>query len=634
MQYLKSLCRYFLLPVSMAAVLLTACAISDRASGGRTSEPANKSAQPDTFEHYDAKTLTAQHDFDQLMHQLFLDEVDGSLISLHYTLADPAAYGITDYPKTFGGISLEQSQEAMSQTAELLVKLENLDSRLLRQDQLLTYRILKSYLTTQLSAKGLELYDQPLSSSLGVQAQLPILLSEYAFYSKQDVEDYLELLSTIDSYYGEIAAFEQQKTEAGLGLCDAVIDRILASCDAYLLDADHSFMAATFAERLEALPDLTDQEKQDYIARNHQMIDEHFVPAYQLLIDKLTALKGTGGNDKGLCYLPEGKRYYEYMVNSSTGTSYPTIEELKSAMGAQMLKDLKAMNALLTKDPSLADQMYSYSFRLTDPNQILEDLKEQCTRDFPPIDDCSYTIKQVPKALEGTLSPAFYLTVPLDRPEDNSIYINGGSTNSQKNLYSTLAHEGYPGHMYQTQYFNKHNTCELRKLLSFTSYSEGWATYVEYNSYSLDNGLSPELGQLLQHNSAFTLALYAMLDINIHYEGWDLNKVQEYLEQYFQINDTSIISTIYYDVAENPANYLEYYVGYLEIANMQEMAKNQLGAGYTDLGFNTFLLDMGPAPFTVIRNYFEAWLAGGGQAPAIAGGLPALFFPSTLHLAA
>ena len=339
-------------------------------------------------------------------------------------------------------------------------------------------------------------------------------------------------------------------------------------------------MAATFAERLEALPDLTDQEKQDYIARNHQMIDEHFVPAYQLLIDKLTALKGTGGNDKGLCYLPEGKRYYEYMVNSSTGTSYPTIEELKSAMGAQMLKDLKAMNALLTKDPSLADQMYSYSFKLTDPNQILEDLKEQCARDYPPIDDCSYTIKQVPKALEGTLSPAFYLTVPLDRPEDNSIYINGGSTNSQKNLYSTLAHEGYPGHMYQTQYFNKHNTCELRKLLSFTSYSEGWATYVEYNSYSLDNGLSPELGQLLQHNSAFTLALYAMLDINIHYEGWDLNKVQEYLEQYFQINDTSIISTIYYDVAENPANYLEYYVGYLEIANMQEMAKNQLGAGF------------------------------------------------------
>ncbi len=630
MNHKYSLHRFLLVALLLVSLLTTGCP----AAGGSSSPTLASPSSEEPFEHFDAKTLTAQSDFDKMMHQLFLDEVDGSLISLHYTLADPAAYGITDYPKTFGGISLEQSRNAAAETEKLLATLENLDSRLLRQDQLLTYRILKAYLTTQLTAKGLELYDQPLSSSLGVQAQLPILLSEYAFYTRQDVEDYLQLLSTIDSYYGEIAAFEQQKTEAGLGLCDAAIDRILSSCDAYLLDADHSFMADTFAERLDSLPGLTDQEKQDYISRNHQMINEHFVPAYKLLVDRLTALKGTGGNDKGLCYLPEGKRYYEYMVKSSTGTSYPTIGELKSAMGAQMLKDLKAMNALLTKDPSLADQMYSYSFKLTDPNQILEDLKEQCTRDYPPIDDCSYTIKQVPKALEGTLSPAFYLTVPLDRPEDNSIYINGGSTNSQKNLYSTLAHEGYPGHMYQTQYFNKHNTCELRKLLSFTSYSEGWATYVEYNSYSLDNGLSPELGRLLQHNSAFTLALYAMLDINIHYEGWDLNQVQEYLEQYFQINDSSIIATIYYDVAENPANYLEYYVGYLEIANMQAKARNQLGDRYTDLAFNTFLLDIGPAPFTVIQNYFEAWLAGGGQAPAIAGIPSALLFPSTFHLAA
>ena len=508
------------------------------------------------------------------------------------------------------------------------------DSRFLRQDQLLTYRILDQYLDTQLSSKGLELYDQPLSSSLGIQAQLPILLSEYAFYTRRDVDDYLKLLSTIDSYYGEIVAFERQKTQASLGLGDPAIDRILTSCNAYLLDADHSFMADTFASRLEGVPGLTDEEKNAYLEQNRQAINEHFVPAYKLLIDGLTQLKGTGGNEKGLCYLPEGKRYYEYLVNACTGTSYPTIDALKSAMGAQMLKDLKAMDALLTEDPSLADQMYAYSFRLTDPNQILEDLKAQCTRDFPPIDDCSYTIKPVPKALEATLSPAFYLTVPLDRPEDNSIYINGGSTSASKNLYSTLAHEGYPGHMYQTQYFNKHNTCELRKLLSFTSYSEGWATYVEYYSYGLDNGLGKELGQLLQHNNAFTLALYAMLDINIHYEGWDLAKVEEYLKQYFQINDSSIVATIYQDVAENPANYLEYYVGYLEIVNMRQEAVKQLGAQYSDLAFNTFLLNIGPAPFTVIRGYFKAWLAGGGQAPAIAGIPPAVPTWSALHLAA
>ncbi len=625
----------FLLPVFLTAALITGCLAGD---GGEASDAARPQGADhpggQIFEHYEAGTMTAQADFDRMMKELFLDEVDGSLITLHYTLADPAAYGITDYPITFGGISAEQSQKAMEETEALKLRLQAVDSRFLRQDQLLTYRILDQYLDTQLSSKGLELYDQPLSSSLGIQAQLPILLSEYAFYTRRDVDDYLKLLSTIDSYYGEIVAFERQKTQASLGLGDPAIDRILTSCNAYLLDADHSFMADTFASRLEGVPGLTDEEKNAYLEQNRQAINEHFVPAYKLLIDGLTQLKGTGGNEKGLCYLPEGKRYYEYLVNACTGTSYPTIDALKSAMGAQMLKDLKAMDALLTEDPSLADQMYAYSFRLTDPNQILEDLKAQCTRDFPPIDDCSYTIKPVPKALEATLSPAFYLTVPLDRPEDNSIYINGGSTSASKNLYSTLAHEGYPGHMYQTQYFNKHNTCELRKLLSFTSYSEGWATYVEYYSYGLDNGLGKELGQLLQHNNAFTLALYAMLDINIHYEGWDLAKVEEYLKQYFQINDSSIVATIYQDVAENPANYLEYYVGYLEIVNMRQEAVKQLGAQYSDLAFNTFLLNIGPAPFTVIRGYFKAWLAGGGQAPAIAGIPPAVPTWSALHLAA
>ena len=185
MQNFRSLYRRLLLPaVALTVLLLYGCL----PGGGRAAQSAGDTTAGEPFEHYDAKTLTAQSDFDNLMHQLFLDEVDGSLISLHYTLADPAAYGITDYPITFGGLSLEQSKSAAGETAKLLVKLENLDSRLLRQDQLLTYRILKSYLTTQLSAKGLELYDQPLSSSLGIQAQLPILLSEYAFYTRRDVD--------------------------------------------------------------------------------------------------------------------------------------------------------------------------------------------------------------------------------------------------------------------------------------------------------------------------------------------------------------------------------------------------------------------------------------------------------------
>ena len=609
MKQRKTIYLQLIMSLILVISLVTGCVApgqsADKETDAQTEAGLESSA---SYEKYEKAHLDAQEHFDQMMNDLFLDEVDNSLITLHYTLANPAAFGITDYDKTLGTVTLEESKQALADAKSLKVQLNDIDSRHLREDQLLTYTILSSYLNTMLSSEGLELYDQPLSSSLGIQAQLPILLSEYVFYTKQDVEDYLSLLSSIDTYYESIIEFEKQKTEAGLGLCDTAIDRIIESCNAYLLDADHSFMAETFAQRLDQVEGLTDTEKEDYSARNRAAINEHFVPAFQKLIDGLTPLKGTGTNDKGLYYFPEGQKYYQYLVNAYTGTSYQDIPELKKAISDQMMNDLTAMDELLTENPALAKKMYSYSFSLTDPNEILENLRTQCIKDFPAIEDYVCNIKNVPSALEATLSPAFYLTVPIDRPQDNSIYINNGSTNTARNLYSTLAHEGYPGHMYQTLYFNRNNSCNLRKLLSFSSYSEGWATYVEYYSYTLDNGLDPDLGELLRHNAAFTLSLYAILDLNIHYEGWDIKQVQDYLNHYFRISDPSVITTIYYDIAENPANYLEYYVGYLEILNMQSEAKKTLGSRYTNMEFNRFLLDIGPAPFSVIKPYFNEWL--------------------------
>lgn len=609
MKQYKNKYLQLILSLALAITLLTGCVAPARPAAPETTAPTQSALEgPASYEKYEKAGLEAQEHFDQMMNDLFLDEVDNSLITLHYTLANPAAYGITDYDKTLGTVTLEESKQALNDAKSLKVQLNDIDSRYLREDQLLTYTILSSYLNTMLSSEGMELYDQPLSSTIGIQAQLPILLSEYVFYSRQDVEDYLSLLSSIDTYYESIIEFEKQKTEAGLGLCDTAIDRILQSCNAYLLDADHSFMAETFSQRLNQVEGLSDKEKEDYSSRNRTAINEHFVPAYQKLIDGLTALKGTGTNDKGLYYFPEGQKYYQYLVNAYTGTSYQDIPALKKAMSDQMMDDLTAMDELLTENPYLAKRMYAYSFSMTDPDEILKNLRAQCAKDYPAIDDYVCNIKSVPAALESTLSPAFYLTVPIDRPQDNSIYINNGSTNTSRNLFSTLAHEGYPGHMYQTLYFNNHNSCNLRKLLSFNSYSEGWATYVEYNSYTMDNGLEPDLGELLRHNAAFTLALYAILDVNIHYEGWDLKQVQDYLNHYFRISDTSVIHTIYYDIAENPGNYLEYYVGYLEILNMQNEAKKTLGRRYANMEFNRFLLDIGPAPFSVIKPYFNEWL--------------------------
>ena len=573
--------------------------------GGSSSPNQGNASQPQSA----APEVSAyQQEFDRLTEELFRSEAAGNTITLHYTLADPEAAGISRPAPSFGSISADASRQSIREMLNLKQTLLEMDPDALRPDQLLTWKILNSFLSTQLSANGLELYDQPLSSSLGIQAQLPLLLAEYAFYTPQDVEDYLSLLSSIGTYYDSILAFERQKSDAGLGMSDGAIDRVIASCSAYLLDAEHSFMAETFDERLEGLEGLSESEREAYSERNRQAINEAFVPAYQSMIDGLTALKGTGENDQGLSHFPDGKKYYEYLVNLYTGTSYKDIPSLKQAIHGRMAADLMAAGRYLEKDPSLADQASNYQFALTDPEAILEDLASQCQEDFPPIGEYTCHIKDVPKALEGILSPAFYLTVPLDRPEDNSIYINNGSTDAFQQLYTTMAHEGYPGHMYQTLYFNSSNTCNLRKLLSFTSYTEGWATYVEYYAYGLDNGLHPDLAQVLRYNSSFTLALYAAMDIYIHYDGWSMEQIGDYLETIIGISDPEVTAEVYYQIVDNPVNYLEYYVGYMEIMDMREQAEETLGNDFSALEFNRFLLDIGPAPFRVIKPYFNEWL--------------------------
>lgn len=588
-----------LLSIVLAVSLFCACTPRQVPPG----EPANGS-----YEQYYASDLKVQEDFDRLTDELFRKEINRSGISFHYSLADPASRGLKQVPLTFGDFSLETMKKDLAELKELKQKLEGISIRRLTPDQKLTYQILYSYIETELSSEGLELYAQPLTSTIGIQAQLPVLLAEYAFYSRTDVENYLALLSNIDEYYGQIMEFERQKAAAGLFMSDSAADSVLKSCEAYLIQPDHSFLKETFDSRIDALTDLTPEEKNAYKERNLQVLSEHFIPAYQNLIQGITELMGSGTNDKGLCWYPEGKRFFEYLVRSNTGTSYDSVRSLTKAIEQQINSDLEALGQISREQPELLDSLEQYSFHYTKPEEILEDLNSQILKDFPELPPCSYTVKYVPSTLENSLSPAFYLVPPLDRYEDNVIYINNSPRFQNEDLYTTLAHEGYPGHLYQNVYFLSKKPCDLRSILSFSSYSEGWATYVEYYAYTLDNGLKPGLGSLLAHNTAVTLGLYALLDIRINYEGWTREQTAEYLNNFYQIENTDIADSIYNSLVENPTNYMEYYVGYLEILEMRNTAQKVLKERFNLKDFHTFLLDIGPAPFSIIQPSFRLWV--------------------------
>lgn len=552
----------------------------------------------------DAERIQAE--FDAFTERLFQESLAEDPLSTHFMVQHPENYGIEIPSMQFPEISAEILREDAAENEELQQELLSFDTELLTPDQLLTFQMLQDTLDTEQRCEGLELFYQPLSPLVGIQAQLPVLLAEYTFSEQEDVDRYLELLSQIDTYYEQLAAFERERAAAGLALSDSTLDRVIQSCKDYLIRPENCFLTETFQSRLDGIPGLTAEERSAYEERHLTILKEDFIPAYTSLSGTLEELKGQGTNQGGLCGYEGGREYYSYLVASLTGTG-STVEELRSRIEKQLGSDIGEITLLVQNRPELEYQLDDSGISLSGPTEILDHLQEQIKEDFPLLTNAEYQVKYVPEALSSSLSPAFFLVPPLDSEDINTIYINEEASR-QQNLYTMLAHEGYPGHLYQSVYFNRKNQCPLRRLLTCDGYNEGWGLYSELYSYSFDNGLEAAAQKLMTHSEASIYGLYALLDIHVNYDGWDLEKTARFLEDIYGIRDPEVAEEIYQSLIDNPCNYLKYYTGYLELCTMQTAAQEALGDRYTAKAFHQFILDMDGASFRVIEPYFQAWL--------------------------
>lgn len=546
-------------------------------------------------------------DFDTYTEELFREDIVQNTINLHYTLAYPENYGITDYEVTLGTYSAERIRESYDELEEMKTELSAYDRESLSPEQQLTYDILLDYVETELSVKDLIYYGEALSPISGTQTQLPVILAEYTFRTERDIEDYLELTSQLDEYYSGIMEFEKEKSEAGFFMPDYEVDEVLDQCTEFIEDIEHNYMIDIFNDKIDAFDGLSGDEKQAYKDRNYEIVTTNVKNAFQILIDGLTGLRGSGKNELGLCYYEDGLRYYEYLVRSNTGSG-ASVQELQRRTKQYIDRCLDQMIDVIAENPELWDQIDNYSFPLSDPDEILADLTEKITVDFPEPPDVGYTIKYVHPSMQEHMSPAFYLTTPVDDIDNNVIYINPKhlGEDATMDLYPTVAHEGYPGHLYQNSFTNSSGLPLVRNLLGYSGYSEGWATYVEFYSYGI-SGLDKNLADVLRWNQAMTLGMYAYLDMAIHYDGWDRDDVLAYLSDY-GIGDEETADEIFETLAAEPSEYLNYFIGYLEILNLRNNARSELGDAFVAKEFHRFFLETGPAPFYIIEDYMREWI--------------------------
>ncbi len=447
------------------------------------------------------KTYSTNKNFEKYTEELFLSEVSANALNLHYTLANPEKSGITEYSCSLGSFDPSQISSRTLLWENRKSQLEQFPTRLLSEENQITKDILCLTCDTELLSGNQYLFDEYLSPSLGTQAQLPILLAEYTFRREQDVQDYLKILSSVDTYFESILTFEQLKSKNGTFMSDVTVDRIAEQCSSFTANPEENYLDTVFHEKISRLSQLSASKKDAYQKLHTKILKSQVLPAYQSLVDGLYLLKGTGKNPGGLSGFDGGKEYYEYLLKSSCGL-YESVSDIQTRLLSQLQTDMEECDTILKKNPA-------FIYRITEqksgtetfetfpdssddssaqsqmsPEKILHTLEKKILSDFPAPPDTSYEVKYVHKDLEAYLSPAFYLTPPVDTLNPNAIYINRFAALEDTELFTTLAHEGFPGHLYQTITFASTNPPSIRHLFNMSGYVEGWATYTEPYAYS------------------------------------------------------------------------------------------------------------------------------------------------------
>lgn len=557
------------------------------------------------------QTSLKQKKFDRFLNSCFKEYAAENTVTLHFKLSNPSAYGIkTPVSPTYGDLSSDALKKNCSRSKELLQKLYTFPSSSLTKKRKLTWQIFQDYLNESIMNEKYILYSSPLGTN-GLQSEIPVTLSEYRLDNEKDIKDYLSLVNQVPELFTQILDFEQERRNAGLISPSFVISDTIDQIDQFLnASEENNPLIQSFEDRLTEVESLSKDQKASYIANNRLLVTDKVLPAYKSLKTSLQAYtndsKNTSSKER-LCEYKNGQDYYKFLLMSNVGTDFSP-EDCITILESQLKNTVKDISSLTTKNKDLYTEYLSATPALSAPKEIMNTLKNDSLIDFPEIKNISCQLKNVPDALSGTSACAFYLVPPIDSTKDNIIYINKSRVDSNE-LFSTLAHEGYPGHLYQTNYFLTTNPSPLRTFLHCAGYDEGWGTYAQLYSYNfiefknVDEQTTKQLRQLYRDNDLLSLSLSSLCDLYVNYKNYDENALANYLQTYGIDKDSA--QNLYRYVIENPTTYLSYSIGCYELDQLKQTMSDSLGKAFKISDFHESVLNVGSCNFSILRQEIE-----------------------------
>lgn len=568
-----------------------------------------QSADYDFSIYDDTKSFTdeqkqAQQDFDDILTSVFIDDVTSDTMSLHFTLLHPEKYGIEKSEPTWGDLTDSSDDAQINELKDLQDSIEKFNYDDLTSEQQLIYDILEMDIENALAVPDTNYFRSVFSPLSGLQSQFPVVFSEYQFIEKQDIDDYLTLLETCGDYIDYACKHEKERADNGFALSQNGLDDVITQCSDFI-SAEPNSLSPVFEQKLEEFGGLSDDEKQEYTERFDAALSSALIPGYQRIIDTLTDIKALNIESKGMSQYENGAEFYNYLLKGTLGSASST-EELYNRFVDHLDSYMTQMQEIISNNPKVYTEMTSFEYPTDDPKEMMSILSEAIKDDFPKAVTTDYTLSYVPESLESTMAPAYYVVPAIDDSNNNRIFINRNEDYANMDLFPTIAHEGMPGHMYQTNYFASLDPQCIRNSLSFTGYTEGWAQYIQ-SIYAFEYaGMSEDLKKVMQYNELASYMIYAVADLGINYVGWSFDDAKEFLSPYFGSDEA--VEDTYYTLIDDPTAYINYVGGCMEIMDLREEAEKQLGDDFNVKEFHRFILEIGPCQFEIIGDRMNDWI--------------------------
>ena len=509
---------------------------------------------------------------------------------------DPSAFGIDEsaVPVILGDLSEEHHAEWITSCRRWLDRLQKFDADNLSEQYRFAYDTYIRYFENELESEDLFYYYEPLEEYVGIHVNLPLLFGLYTFRNIADVEHYLTLLQDVPRYFGQILAIEQKRAELGIFMTEASLEAILTDLDHVIENRNTSYLQTTFREALDDATWIDSEQKLAYYQQNDEIVRTVYTDAYQTLRDGLSALQPycrakVGAKELGA----DSLRYFALQIRTESGSDW-TIDETI---------DFLETSAMDLYYPLMAANNKSSGRKNTITTGTVEGderyLKTLITDIVPPMPAVSRTLRNIPPELQEGFSPAAYLIPPVDHYTDNTILIN---PTAKTNLL-TLAHEGYPGHMYQYTYQYALGTIPLFQMaIEPIGYAEGWANNAEYSIAKRADmfGTAECMTSVLNSNLSNLIVLTASLKVNG--KGATKEDVKAFLTEWGM---ESYLDRIYEIAVDMPIYYCKYVMGFCRQYEITENCREIFD--FRDKDYYEEYLSWGPGGFDLLEEKMIAW---------------------------